>query len=302
MIRTHSQDLPTGDAAELLRRVQLLELAARRNVASILEGDYPTAIKGSGLLFEEPRRYMPGDPVRSIDWNITARVQEPHVRVYREERQREVVLAVDVSPSMHSGFQERTKLETAVEVAATLAVSATDAGDRLGWILFADHVLETRPPRHGKLQLWRALRALLAGTVPWERRVPMTDPREAIHDLERTRNGPLVLFLISDCVDRDLADDLRYLRSRHDASLVHIYDPFEFASAGDVTLPGVSPEGDQTVSSIVPGRYTSLEETQRSLALTCARLALPLVSISTANDVPAALIELFHRKRSRSVT
>ncbi len=296
---------PTSPAApptpaELFERVRSLELLARRNAASRLQGDYVTAFKGSGLLFEEPRRYQPGDPVRTIDWNITARLQEPYVRTYREERQRDVVLLLDVSPSMHGGFQRRTKLETAIELAATLAVSAIDVGDRLGWIVFADEVLNRSRPRRGKAQLWRTLQALLDAARPWDRPVAHTDPRLAIHELESRRGGPMVIFLISDFVDHDVPEDLRYLRPRHDASVIHVYDPFEHSGARDLLFPAASPEGDADVRTVDPGGFATLEASQRKLAGTCAGLALDFLSVSSAEPVSGALLRLFHQKRRRT--
>ncbi len=166
-----------ADVTGLLKRVQRLELAARRNAGGLMIGDYQTAIRGQGMVFHETRKYVAGDPVRLIDWNATARVGEPYVKVHLEERQREVVIALDVSPSMHAGFQDKTKLETAVELAATLAVSTVEGGDRLGWVVFADQALAEHRPRGGRTQLFRALRSFLDHTSPWTRPVSASDPR-----------------------------------------------------------------------------------------------------------------------------
>jgi uncharacterized protein (DUF58 family) len=285
-----------ASASELFQRVRTLELVARRNAAGRLQGDYVSSFKGGGLLFEEPRRYVPGDPVRSIDWNITARVQEPHVRVHREERQRDVMLAIDVSPSMHTGFHERTKLETAVELAATLAVSAAVAGDRLGYVSFADVVLERSRPRGGRAQLWRVLRGLLDQTAPWSRPVSGSDPRVAIHELESLRGGSMVVFLISDFFDRDVPDDLRYLRPRHDVSLLHVYDPFEVAETRHLAVPGIAPEGESGPGVVKPeGVATS--SAAASLAAACALRGIGLASFATDRPVGPGLAELFHEKR-----
>ena len=134
------------DAAlrDLLRKVRRLELVARRNVSSLFAGNYLTTILGQGLEFHEARRYVPGDSVRRIDWKMTARRGVPYVRTFLEERQREIFIALDVSPSMATGWQDKTKLEVAVEMAASLAVSAVDSGDRLGFVTFADRVSSCR--------------------------------------------------------------------------------------------------------------------------------------------------------------
>jgi uncharacterized protein (DUF58 family) len=218
----------------LLRDVHLLELIARRNATGLLAGDYASVILGSGLVFHEARKYVQGEPARLIDWNITARTGEPYVRVHQEERQREVIIALDVSPSMHVGYQARTKLEFAVELAATLAVSAIEGGDRLGWVVFADRALETARPRPGRAQLFRGLKAMLVHTGPWRRPVLQSDPRAAVHAIESLRGGRYVVFMISDFIDHDVPEDLRYLRARHDVSLLHLFDPLEYAEPSPV--------------------------------------------------------------------
>jgi uncharacterized protein (DUF58 family) len=301
-----------GDAGELLRRVGRLELVARRNAAGLLPGDYSTAILGRGLVFHEARRYVPGQPARTIDWNITARVGEPYVRVHREERQREVVLAVDVSPSMHTGFQARTKLETAVELAATLAVSAVDAGDRVGWVTFADRVLGESPPRGGRAQLFRALRALLAAAAPWRRPVAVSDPRVAVHAVQRQRGGGRrVVFLISDFVDHDVPDDLRYVQASHDVTLLHVYDPLELADGAEVPaagtaapddarprLPAYAPEGRRG-GVFRPGELGSRGEMEVFLRREAGRHGIAVASVSTADPVAGSLSRFLHRRRAQ---
>lgn len=294
----------TGRVGELLRRVRRLEVVARRNAAGLLAGDYQTSIRGQGLVFHEARRYVPGEDARRIDWNITARLGEPYVRVHHEERQREVVLAVDVSPSMHLGWQRRTKLETAVEVAATLAVSAVDAGDRLGWVIFADRVLSASPPRGGRPQLFLTLRALLEATAPWERPVAVSDPRAAIHAVQQQRSaGRLVVFLVSDFVDHDVPEDLRYVAARHDVSLLHVHDPLELPAEAAAPqsletrplLDAASPEGGRR-APVRPGELGTLPEMETFLRREAARYGLAVASVSTAEPVVPALRRFFHRR------
>ena len=281
----------------LLRDVRLLELIARRNATGMLAGDYASAILGSGLVFHEARKYVQGEPARLIDWNITARAGEPYVRVHQEERQREVVVALDVSPSMHAGFQARTKLEYAVELAATLAVSAIEGGDRLGWVVFADRVLESARPRDGRAQLFRALKAFLAHTGEWRRRVAESDPRAAIHAIEELRGGRFVVFLISDFIDHDVPEDLRYLRARHDVSLLHVYDPLEYAEPGPVTFEAVAPEGEPRPRRLKPGGTGSLAEMKAFLRRAAGRYGIAVTSLPTDRPVGGALSEFFHHKR-----
>ena len=282
-----------ADAPELLERVELLELVARRSAAGLLSGDYETFVRGQGLIFHEARSTCRAIPVRSIDWNVTARLGEPYVKVNLEERQRDVFVAVDVSPSMHSGFQQRTKLELAVELAATLGVAAIEGGDRLGWVLFADRALAVERPQGGRRQLFRFLRALLERTWPWERPVAESDPRAAVHAIQGSRRGRFVVFLISDFVDHDVPEDLRYLRPQHDVSLLHVYDPIELEPGSPVVLTGYSPEALASPQRASPGSH---DDTAAFLRREAARMRLTTKSFSTAEPVAGALGELFHHK------
>ncbi len=294
------------DARQLLRQVQLLELAARRNTANLLTGDYATAILGRGLLFEESRKYVAGQPARWIDWNVTARTGEPYTKVHRQERQRDIFLAVDVSPSMHTGFQAKTKLEFAVELAATLAVSAIEEGDRLGLAVFADQMLGELRPRPGRRQLFRVLRALLDHTAPWERTVAVSDPRTAIHAIQRHRGKRFVVFLISDFLDHDIPDDLKYFSTRHDVSLFHVFDPVEYSAgaAGGALFVGRSPEGSAEQGSagwLRPEAGEDLATMRRFLETHGGRHRIDSICLSTAQGVAAGLTAFFHRKRRRQV-
>lgn len=294
-----------SDAAELLGKIERLELVARRNAAGLLAGDYLTSIPGRGLLFHETRKYVPGEPARRIDWNITARLGEPYVQVHLEERQREVMVVLDVSPSMHTGFQDKTKLEFGVELAATIAVSAIDAGDRLGLVIFADRVLESLRPAGGRKQLFEVLRALLGRTGPWRRPVAESDPRAAIRAVESFTGRRFVVFLISDFVDHDVPEDLKYVRVRHDVSLLHVFDPVEYESTDAVRFRARSPEGSPLPGSravgtrsvrLTPGETGSLGEVQRFLTTEAARLRIGCASMSTAEPVPQALGRFLHAK------
>lgn len=296
-----------AEVERLLEAVYRLELIARSNAAGRALGDYRTAIRGRGMDFHEVRPYVPGEPVRNIEWNITARLGAPYVKVHREEREREVVIALDVSPSMRTGFQDRTKLEYAVELAATLTVAARDSGDRIGHVIFADRTLDQGRPRRGRGQFFRTLRAFLdhadpASTV--ERPIAESDPRAAIHTIESWRRNRLVIFLISDFIDHDLPDDLKYARAHHDLSLLHVYDPLEYATAAltPVRLFAFSPERDGAPShrSLSPGAAGDLGEIQDFLRQKCSQLRIAFTSCSTAEPVDQALRDFFHRKRSRA--
>lgn len=286
------------EPVELLRRVRTLDLVARRNAAALVSGAYVTSIPGQGMLFHETRKYVAGESARRIDWNITARVGEPHVRVHLEERQREIFVAVDVSPSMHVGFQERTKLEYAIELAATLGASAIESGDRLGFVFFADRVLAASRPRGGRKQLYRFLRTALEQSSPWKRPVGVSDPRSAVHAIQHHR-GRFVVFLISDFIDHDVPEDLRYLRERHDVSLLHVFDPFEYAEQSSLVLRGRSPEARGSVVPVRPGATGQLAEMKAFLRREAARYRISTVSLPTTEPPRSALGRAFHQRRRR---
>jgi uncharacterized protein (DUF58 family) len=285
---------------DLLGRAESLEIVARRNVASVRTGAYRSAVVGRGLEFHEARRYVQGEPVRWIDWKMTARLDEPWVRRFVEEREREVIVAVDVSPSMHVGWQERTKLETAIELAATLAVSVVDGHDRLGLVCFAEQVHEVLRPELGKVQLYRVLRSLVRHLEAPPTACVVSDPRSAIHAIEAHRGRRFVVFLISDFLDHDVPEDLRYLRRRHDVSLLHVYDPLEYPKAGPVRLPARPNEGPAPHSWVRFDRGESVSAVQRHLAFEAGRLGIEWRSVSSAEPVAPVLVDLFlERQRNR---
>lgn len=283
--------------SELLARVRALEIVARQNVSSLYTGNYVTTVRGSGMEFNEARHYVHGDPERHIDWNMTARLDEPFVRTYLEEREREVIVAVDVSASMHTGWQERGKLETALELAATLGLAAIDAGDRLGFLTFHERVVDFARPVGGRRQLYTFLRALVGQHEVSPPRTQASDPRAAIHAIQALRGKRFVVFLVSDFIDHDVPEDLRFVGQRHDVSLVHVYDPFEYAGPGPVRLLAAAPEGPMRARSVGLDSSGSLEQMQRFLAETAARYGLATVSVSTTAPVGRSLSDFFHRKQ-----
>ena len=289
--------LAEQEPTDLLDRIHRLELVARHNVSGMRPGDYLTAVKGRGLTFHECRKYVVGESARKIDWNITARTGEPHVRVHLEERQRQIFVALDVSPSMHFGSRRRTKLELGVELAASLAVSAKEAGDHLGHVIFADRVLDESRPAGGGRQLFRVLRSLLDHVGPWDRPVAESDPRAAVHGIQKYR-GRHVIFLISDFIDHDVPEDLKYLQAHHDVSLLHVYDPLEFAVDAPLRFRARAPEGNtKPWRRASPALAGSLDAMQDFLRRAVGIYGIALQSFSTDETVRSGLERFFHRKR-----
>ena len=208
---------------------------------------------------------------------------------------------LDVSPSMATGWQHKTKLEVAVEMAATLALSAIEAGDRLGLVTFSDRVHALERPRAGKKQLFRILKALVEILERPPAPCAVSDPRCAVHAIQRSRGRRFVVFLISDFIDHDVPEDLKYFKRRHDVTLIHLYDPLEYTPSKVVRLPAYSPEGRATLASVRPGEAGSLDEMTDFLQRRCERYGMLFGSFSTREPAGGALIELFRRKRRRLV-
>src|SRR3954462_6629500 len=208
---------------EILRQVKLLELRTRGLVNSLFAGEYRSVFKGQGMEFAEVREYVAGDEVRSIDWNVTARMQRPFVKRYIEERELTVMLAVDVSGSERFGTRRRFKSELASELAAVLAMAAIRNNDRVGTIMFTDRVEHVVPPRKGRRHALRVIRDLLA----FEPQGRGTDVGQATDYLSRMLHHKSVIFLVSDFMDEGVEHPLKLLAQRHDVVAVTVADPSE---------------------------------------------------------------------------
>lgn len=288
------------ELSELLKKTKELELVARRHAFSLLAGEYVTKLPGRGLMFHEARKYIPGESIRLIDWNLTARLGEPYVKVLLEEREREVIIALDVSPSMHTGWMERTKLEYAVELAATLAYSCVRSRDKLGYILFNNKTVGSSRPRSGKIQLFRALRNMLEEVYKTPNENHFTDIRIVFHELQKQRNKKFIVFVISDFFDRDIPDDLRYVKEGSDISFFHIYDPLEYTSTENILIPAFSPEKETILNKgMIHLSTIQLDEVQKFLKDVSLKYRISVESFSTKEDIGKKLSFFFHKKKRR---
>ncbi|MEM1024431.1 MAG: DUF58 domain-containing protein [Myxococcota bacterium] len=216
-------------AREILKAVRRIELGTRRVVQSRLTGSYHSAFKGQGMAFEDVRPYVPGDDVRHIDWNVSARHPDVQgsalfVRTFREERELTVLLMVDVSGSASFGTRRRSKLRLQAELAAMLAFSALRNNDRVGLLRFSDRVEQWLPPRKGRSHGLRVIRDVVEGEAESRR----TCLRRALETLNRVQRRRAVVFLCTDFMDEGWEDGLRAAASRHDVVAFRLYDPAEF--------------------------------------------------------------------------
>ena len=217
------------DTAELMKQVGKIKILTSHLIDDRLTGDYHSVFKGQGVEFDEVRPYVPGDDIRAIDCNVTARTGSPHVKRFSEERELTVIFLVDVSGSQIFGSGSRSKSELAAELTCLLAMTAIRNQDKIGLILFSDRILKSIPPRKGRTAVMRLVREVLAADETREG----TDIAAALRFLNNVQKRKAVVFLVSDFQDANYEKELRVTARRHDVIACPISDPCEF------TLPNV---------------------------------------------------------------
>jgi len=298
--RAHAAEPPQRAelSRDLLRKVRRIEIATNRLVDQGVAGDYHSVFKGRGMEFAEVRPYLPGDDVRSIDWNVTARMGEPYVKQYVEERDLTVFLAVDVSGSLNFGSRAILKRELAAEITALLAFAAIRNQDRVGAALMTDHLDLFLPPRRRRTHVLRLVREVLG-----RRAAGSTDLEAALGALLSTLRRRAVLFLISDFLDTPYVPALKAAAARHDLIVVEIVDP------KDDDLPDVAPvvlqDAETGRASVVDGhrwrrRHGEARQRQRDeLARLTRRLGVDHLRLRTDRPYMGPLVDFFERRRKR---
>jgi uncharacterized protein (DUF58 family) len=205
---------------ELFAKIKAIQIRTQRLVSDAFAGEYESAFRGRGMEFEEVREYQPGDDIRHIDWNVTARMGYPFVKLHREERELTVMLLVDVSSSGAFGSGAKLKNEVAAEIAALLAYTAIKSNDRVGLIIFSDRIEHFIPPKKGRSHVWRVIRDILGFRAPRRR----TDLQQALEYMSEVLPRRVVAFVISDFLDEGYEDLLRLSAKRHDVTAIVVRD------------------------------------------------------------------------------
>ena len=211
------------DTKELLKKVRKIEIKTRRLSDHIFGGEYHSTFKGRGMTFSEVRQYQFGDDVRNIDWNVTARYNEPFVKVFEEERELTMMLMVDVSGSELFGTVEQFKNEVVTEIAATLAFSATQNNDKIGLILFSDKVELYIPPKKGRSHVLRIIREL----IEFQPESKQTNLAEALKFLTNVMKKKAIVFVLSDFIADDYHQTMKIVSGKHDVTGIRVYDKRE---------------------------------------------------------------------------
>ncbi len=290
--------------ADLIRKIRRIEITTRRAVQDTLAGGYHSVFKGRGMAFSEGRPYPPGDEIRAIDWNVTARMGEPFVKVFNEERELTALIAVDRSASQDAGLSAQAKAEVSAEIAALLVFSALENGDRAGLLLFTDRIERYVPPRRGKKHGLRLITEALA----FRPRGRGTDIAAALEHLSTAQRRKAVVFVVSDFLASGYEQALAVLGRRHDVVPVVVSDPVEERLPD---LRGLWPVADAETGETVLVDFSDARSRAAYAAAARERLearerifrklALDAVRVRPGDDYVAPLAALFRaRARRRS--
>ncbi len=290
------------DANELLKKVRKIEIKTRGLSNNIFAGEYHSAFKGRGMTFSEVRQYQYGDDVRDIDWNVTARHNQPYVKVYEEERELTVMLLIDVSGSRNFGAVGVQKREMIAEIAATLAFSAIQNNDKIGVIFFSDKIEKFIPPKKGKKHILFIIRELLDFT-PESKGTDISMVLRYFTDALKKR---CTTFLISDFIDaHDYYKALSIACNKHDVIGIQVYDKrdAQLPNVGLVRVSDLETGGDRWVNtSSAKARQVYNKwwyERQQQMTSTLSRCRVDMTSVATDEDYVKSLMGLFKRRGTR---
>lgn len=285
---------------ELVKKVRLIEISTRRAVEDLMSGQYRSHFKGHGVQFSEHRIYVPGDDVRHIDWKVSARTRDPHLKKFDEERELTVFLVVDVSGSKQFGSTAKLKSEVAAEIAGMLAYAAVHTGDKVGLLLFAGRVEKIIPPKKGRQHILRVIREILA----FEPKSKGTALKSALEGAQRIMKHSGIVFVLSDFIADDYEVSLRRLARKHDVIAIQVADEKEEAPPELGQWLASDPETGQEVfvdtSSYAFKKwfkeFKQAHDTDRETALKGGRVEA--LRIRTQEDYADAVVRFF-KARSR---
>ncbi|NNF05197.1 MAG: DUF58 domain-containing protein [Candidatus Eisenbacteria bacterium] len=286
---------------EILRKVRRIEIRTRHLVSDLFGGEYHSVFKGKGMEFAEVREYAPGDDIRSIDWNVTARTGHPHVKILQEERELTVFFLVDLSGSQRFGSKNRFKAELAAEVGALLSLSAVQNNDKVGLILFSNAIELYVPPGKGRRHVLRVVREILA----FEGKGQGTDLTMALNHLVQVQKRKAVVFVVSDFFTENYERSLKIASKKHDVVALRLRDPRErdLPSMGVISLRALEDGREATIDSSDPRvrrafgeevrrRETSFQDAVRSAGV-------DYVDLWTHEDVTRPLSAFFKKRTQR---
>jgi uncharacterized protein (DUF58 family) len=289
---------------EILKKVRQIEIRTKNVVNDFFGGDYHSNFKGRGMTFSEVREYVPGDDVRSIDWNVTARTGKPHIKIFEEERELSVLILIDVSSSGVFGSKKDLKIDLGVEIAAMLSFSAIKNNDKVGLALFSDKIEKYIPPKKGKKHVLRLITDIV--NHDFENRNKRTSIKTAIDFANKISKRKSVIFLISDFIDDNFWNELKFLNFKHDVVGLQIYDSYErnFPNVGLINIHD-SETGENTWIDTTSKKnrdkfQKNSEEKLDKFSMKCKNIGFDLLQINTDDDYIKFLMQFFRSRAKRS--
>lgn len=286
------------ETKELLKKVRKIEIRSKGLSNHLFSGEYHTAFKGRGMSFSEVREYQFGDDVRTIDWNVTARLNHPYVKVFEEEREFTVMLLIDISQSALFGTNTRFKRDLITEISATLSFSAINNNDKVGVIFYSNKVEKFIPPKKGRSHILRIIRELLE-LEPTENG---TNLSEALRFLNNVMKKKAIVFILSDFIDGGYQDALSIARRRHDVAGIHVYDPWEKELPPIGLVRVLDPETKQLRWEDFSNRNTRLqfaqwfEDNRVTMRNTFLKAGAKVESFATNQDYIVSLLNFFRKR------
>lgn len=283
------------ETKELIKKVRKIEIKTRGLSQQVFSGQYHSTFKGRGMAFSEVREYQPGDEIRTIDWNVTARFNHPFVKVFQEERELNVMLMIDISNSQSFGTGVQDKRELITELAAVLSFSAGMNNDKVGAILFSDKIEKYIAPKKGRKHILHIISELLN----FQPKSKGTGIAQAFRFFDSVVNKRSIVFVISDFIDTDFEESIKITNRRHDVVAIRVYDqreakmpniglvPFRESETGDIAWINTS-------SSNVRRAYEKkYKETEKKLADTFVKARVDYISVATGEDYFRQLVAMF---------
>ena len=289
---------------EILKKVRQIEIRTKNVVNDFFGGDYHSNFKGRGMTFSEVREYVPGDDVRSIDWNVTARTGKPHIKIFEEERELSVLILIDVSSSGVFGSKKDLKIDLGVEIAAMLSFSAIKNNDKVGLALFSDKIEKYIPPKKGKKHVLRLITDIV--NHDFENSNKRTSIKTAIDFANKISKRKSVIFLISDFIDDNFWNELKFLNFKHDVVGLQIYDKYErnFPNVGLINIHD-SETGENTWIDTTSKKnrdkfQKNSDEKLDKFSMKCKNIGFDLLQINTDDDYIKFLMQFFRSRAKRS--
>ena len=289
---------------EILKKVRRIEIRTKNIVNDFFGGDYHSNFKGRGMTFSEVREYVPGDDVRSIDWNVTARTGKPHIKIFEEERELSVLILIDVSSSGVFGSKKDLKIDLGIEIAAMLSFSAIKNNDKVGLALFSDKVEKYIPPKKGKKHVLRLITDIM--NHDFDNSNKRTSIKNAIDFANKISKRKSVIFIISDFIDDNFWNELKFLNFKHDVVGLQIYDSYEknFPDIGLINIHdseiGKTTWIDTSSKKNRERFKKNSNEKLNNFSKKCKNIGFDLLQINTDDDYIKFLMQFFRSRAKRS--